>query len=49
MTTSAPSAAERIGDAVTAWQVTGLLAAAVLVLAGYDRIRDLITGRRGRG
>jgi len=33
---------------VTAWQVTGLLVAAVLVLALYDAVRDLVTRRRGR-
>jgi uncharacterized protein len=33
---------------VTAWQVTGLLVAVVLLLALYDAVRDLVTRRRGR-
>lgn len=33
---------------MTAWQVTGLLAALVVALAAYDAIRDLVTGRRHR-
>jgi uncharacterized protein len=33
---------------MTAWQVTGVLLAAVLLLALYDAVRDLVTRRRGR-
>ena len=33
---------------MTAWQVTGLLVAVVLLLALYDAVRDLVTRRRGR-
>jgi putative membrane protein insertion efficiency factor len=33
---------------VTAWQVTGVLVAVVLLLAGYDAVRDLVARRRGR-
>jgi len=33
---------------VTAWQVTGLLAATVLALALFDAVRDLVTRRRHR-
>jgi putative membrane protein insertion efficiency factor len=33
---------------MTAWQVTGLLVAVVLLLALYDGVRDLVTRRRGR-
>ena len=33
---------------MTAWQVTGLVVATVLALAGYDAVRDLVTRRRGR-
>ena len=33
---------------MTAWQVTLTLLAAAAVLAAYDRVRDLVTGRRHR-
>ena len=33
---------------MTAWQVTGLLVAVVLLLAVYDAVRNLVTRRRGR-
>jgi uncharacterized protein len=33
---------------MTAWQVTGVTVAVVLLLALYDAVRDLVTRRKGR-
>ena len=33
---------------MTAWHVTGVIVAVVLLLALYDAVRDLVTRRRGR-
>jgi uncharacterized protein len=33
---------------MTAWQVTGVLVAVVVLLVLYDAVRDLVTRRRGR-
>lgn len=33
---------------MTAWQVTGVLAGTVLLLAAFDLVRRLVTGRRRR-